>query len=309
MLQISELKFNYKQNDGKEIRALRGIDFSLTNGESAALVGESGCGKTTLCNIVNLILKDYGGSVLFDGKELKNIDKTKDYYSKVQYIFQDSKSAVSPYQKLAYFMTAPLINLKGMNKTQALNLVREKLPAIGLLPEILNKRPNEVSLGQLQRLCLLKSLLIGPKVLLCDEITASLDEHSIKDCLKIINEYQKTGMSVLFITHDIELAKSFSNRIIVMFKGTILEDTQGGQALTHPYAQELLNAAAALKRSQLNEFSPKSAPSCPITVDSICPYYKRCNDKTADCLNEFPKLFKLSENHCVRCLKFKNAEI
>ena len=206
-------------------------------------------------------------------------------------------------------MTAPLINLKGMNKTQALNLVREKLPTIGLLPEILNKRPNEVSLGQLQRLCLLKSLLIGPKLLLCDEITASLDEHSIKDCLTIINEYQKTGMSVLFITHDIELAKNISKRIIVMFKGTILEDTQGGHALTHPYAQELLKASAALKRSQLNEFSPKSAPSCPITVDCICPYYKRCNDKTADCLNEFPKLFKLSENHCIRCLKFKNAEI
>ena len=235
MLQISELKFNYKQNDGKEIRALRGIDFSLTKGESVALVGESGCGKTTLCNIVNLILKDYGGLVLFDGNELKNIDKTKDYYSKVQYIFQDPKSAVSPYQKLSYFMTAPLINLKGMRKTQELNLVREKLPAIGLLPEILNKRPNEVSLGQLQRLCLLKSLLIGPKLLLCDEITASLDEHSIKDCLTIINEYQKTGMSVLFITHDISEALRLGTKVLVLDKGRV-------QQYDHP--QNIINAPA-----------------------------------------------------------------
>ena len=309
MLQISGLKFNYKQNDGKEIHALRGIDFSLPEGESAALVGESGCGKTTLCNIVNLMLKDYDGSVLFDGKELKNIDKTKDYYSKVQYIFQDPKSAVSPYQKLAYFMTAPLINLKGINKTKVLNLIKEKLPQIGLAPEILDKRSNEVSLGQLQRLALLKSLLVRPKLLLCDEITASLDEHSIKDCLTIINEYRKNGMSVLFITHDIDLAKNFFNRIIVMFKGTVLEDSKGGCALTHPYSQELLSAGNTLKGIKTNEFLPKNAPSCPITVDRFCPYYKRCNDRSSVCLNEFPELIKLSDNHYVRCLKFKNAEI
>lgn len=309
MLQINELKFNYRQDDGKEIRALRGLSFSLPEGESASLVGESGCGKTTLCNILNLTLGDYSGSVLFDGTKLKDIGNTKNYYSKVQYIFQDPKSAVSPYQKLAYFMTAPLINLKGMHKVKALNLVMEKLPDIGLLPDVLDKRSNEVSLGQLQRLCLLKSLLVSPKLLLCDEITASLDERSIKDCLTIINEYRKKGMSVLFITHDIDLAKSFSKRIIVMFKGTILEDAKDESALVHPYSQELLNASAALKGIQAQDFAPKSAPSCPITVDSLCPYYKRCNDKTADCLNEFPKLFKLSGNHCVRCLKFKNAEI
>ena len=308
MLQINGLKFNYRQDDGKEIRALRGLDFSLTEGESVSLVGESGCGKTTLCNILNLTLCKYCGSVLFDGNELKDINNTKDYYSKVQYIFQDPKSAVSPYQKLAYFMTAPLINLKGMNKPEALNLVVKNLPSIGLLPDILDKRASEVSLGQLQRLCLLKSLLIKPKLLLCDEITASLDERSIKDCLTIINEYRKTGMSVLFITHDIDLAASFSRRIIIMFKGTILEDAKGC-SLTHPYAQELLNASALLKGIYESEFSPNNALSCPITVDSICPYYKRCNDKTANCLNEFPQLFKVSDNHCIRCLKFKNAEI
>ena len=302
LLKLTDLKFNYDVENHKQVKALRGLSLCIDEGQMLSLVGESGCGKTTLCNILNLCLKNYTGHAEFWGTELNKITDKKDYYTKVQYIFQDPKSAVSPYQKLSYFMAAPLINLKGLNKFDAFKLISRQLPKIGLHPDILNKHSNEVSLGQLQRLCLLKSLIIKPNLLLCDEITASLDPLSARECLKLIKEYQNKGMSVLFITHDFNLAKSFCKRLAIMFKGMILEDLQDCSP-QHPYTKELEKASDILSGKQDPILlKQNNALSCPISIDSGCPYYKRCAKRIPQCLNTMPELISMPSGHSVRCL-------
>lgn len=308
ILQITGLTYDYPGSNGKSIKALRGIDFSLSKGESAAIVGESGCGKTTLCNILNLTLKNYGGNIVCDGHDLHAIPERKSFFAKVQYIFQDPKSAVSPYQKLAYFLTAPLINLKGLTKAEAVQMIRDRLPQIGLSADILNKRSDEVSLGQLQRLCLLKSLIIKPQLLLCDEITSALDRKAAQACLELIKLYQKEGMSVLFITHDMSLARNFCQRIAVMFKGTIVEDTCDPLTACHPYTKGLMDAAAFLKGSYSGVFNPEPALSCPVTVDQGCPYFRRCSNREQSCEAKLPDLTEISPHHYVRCFKFTAKE-
>ena len=225
MLQISELKFNYKQNDGKEIRALRGIDFSLTNGESAALVGESGCGKTTLCNIVNLMLKDYDGSVLFDGKELKNIDKTKDYYSKVQYIFQDPKGAMNPYFTLRRVLIEPLrINFPKAGKAELVRRAEEMAGKVGLPAGILDAHPYEVSGGEAQRIAIARALLLEPEVIIADECVSALDLSIQAEVVNLLRHARnETCASFLFISHDLDLVRYFCDRVYVMLHGRIVE--------------------------------------------------------------------------------------
>ena len=225
MLQISELKFNYKQNDGKEIRALRGIDFSLTNGESAALVGESGCGKTTLCNIVNLMLKDYDGSVLFDGKELKNIDKTKDYYSKVQYIFQDPKGAMNPYFTLRRVLLEPLrINFPKDGRKELEMRIAEMVKMVNLPLSILDSHPWEVSGGEAQRIAIARAILLKPEVIIADECVSALDLSIQAEVMNLLRRIRKeTCTSFLFISHDLSLVRYFCDRVYVMRYGRIVE--------------------------------------------------------------------------------------
>ena len=302
MLKIEHLALSYRLPNGKDLPALQDFNLTIKQGQLLGLVGESGCGKTTLCHVLTKSLP-YHGSITFEGTELKDLTDTKAYYAQVQYIFQDPKSTVPPHMNLEHWALAPLKNLKGMSPRQAQSLIQRLMCEVGLDPELLARKPIEVSLGQLQRLSLIKSLALEPKLLLCDEITSALDPKSSQLCLELLTDYvRRTELSVLFITHDLNTALTWCPQVAVMFKGQLLEQGPAAE-LKHPYLQSLKHAAQILAGKQVPAPQINGAPSitCPMKQERLCPWLMRCNKAQEQCLTQKPKLRPLSPEHQICC--------
>lgn len=302
MLKIEHLALSYRLPNGKDLPALQDFNLTIKQGQLQGLVGESGCGKTTLCHVLTKSLP-YHGLITFEGTELKDLTDTKAYYAQVQYIFQDPKSTVPPHMNLEHWALAPLKNLKGMSPRQAKSLIQRLMCEVGLDPELLARKPIEVSLGQLQRLSLIKSLALEPKLLLCDEITSALDPKSSQLCLELLTDYvRRTKLSVLFITHDLSTALTWCPQVAVMFKGQLLEQGPAAE-LKHPYLQSLKHAAQILAGKQVPAPQINGAPSitCPMKQERLCPWLMRCNKAQEQCLTQKPKLRPLSSEHQICC--------
>ena len=302
MLTIEHLALSYLLPTGKELPALQDFNLTIKQGQMLGLVGESGCGKTTLCHVLTKSLP-YHGSITFESTELKALTDTKAYYAQVQYIFQDPKSTVPPHMNLEHWALAPLKNLKGMSQRQAQSLIQRLMTEVGLDPELLARKPSEVSLGQLQRLSLIKSLALEPKLLLCDEITSALDPKSTQLCLELLTDYvRRTKLSVLFITHDLSTALTWCPHVAVMFKGQILEQGPAYE-LKHPYLQSLKHAAQVLAGLQAPAPPVNGAPTvtCPMKQERLCPWLMRCSKVQDQCLTQKPKLRPLSPEHQICC--------
>lgn len=302
MLKIEHLALSYRLPNGKDLPALQDFNLTIKQGQLLGLVGESGCGKTTLCHVLTKSLP-YHGLITFEGTELKDLTDTKAYYAQVQYIFQDPKSTVPPHMNLEHWALAPLKNLKGMSPRQAKSLIQRLMCEVGLAPELLARKPIEVSLGQLQRLSLIKSLALEPKLLLCDEITSALDPKSSQLCLELLTDYvRRTKLSVLFITHDLNTALTWCPQVAVMFKGQLLEQGPAAE-LKHPYLQSLKHAAQILAGKQVPAPQINGAPSitCPMKQERLCPWLMRCNKAQEQCLTQKPKLRPLSSEHQICC--------
>ena len=247
-LRISNLSFAYTLPNGKNITALRDLSLEIKTGEILGLIGESGCGKTTLCNVLMQSLPYSHGSIKLNDTEIRELTSTKstkntkwrfwpfahskdtaqersgngngngsssssssntvarEYYAKVQNIFQDPKSAMAPNLPLEHFALAPLINLRQLSKAEARARIEAMLHQVDLPADMLERRPHEASIGQLQRLNVIKSLAIMPQLLLCDEITSALDSESAQLCLELLHQaVREHHLSVLFISHDLVL--------------------------------------------------------------------------------------------------------
>lgn len=312
MLTIEHLSLCYHQKNGTKLHALNDLSLTLAQGQILGLIGESGCGKTSLCHVLTKSLPYHQGSIKFGPTELSAISakELKAYYAKVQYIFQDPKSAAAPHLNLEHLALAPLKNLKGLSTAEAKAQIVKLMAEVELEPALLRRYASEVSLGQLQRLSLIKSLALSPKLLLCDEITSALDPVSTELCLKLITRYvQEQGLSVLFITHDLKSALDWCPQIAVMFKGQIIE--QGpADSLRHPYVQHLKNAhktlaglmpASALKTHAAPPLNGAPTLTCPMQQDILCPWLMRCVNPKPPCFNTMPPEHRLSSDHYIRC--------
>ncbi|HIX55984.1 MAG TPA: ATP-binding cassette domain-containing protein [Candidatus Anaerobiospirillum pullistercoris] len=349
LLKIEQLSFAYHLPNGKQIAALRHLNLQVPRGAIMGLIGESGCGKTTLCNLLTLSLGYQYGQIYLQGQEIRSLVGQKEanksslwsqlfgrkklqtataahavgaasaagatsaaltadpqllrsYYSRVQYVFQDPKSAMPPHLPVKTFACAPLINLKHYSREQALEAVNEMLLQVGLSVDCLQRYPHELSIGQLQRINLVKSLIIEPELLLCDEITSALDEESAERCLALLRQYQSHGGTVLFITHDLGLAPKICSHFALMFKGSILEQWQGTEKPLHPYAQQLQQAQDILaQKAELSSWQDPMVLSCPVSIDLLCPFLLRCSQAHEPCLQQAPTWHQLNAQHKICC--------
>lgn len=242
LLIIENLSKVFEGNKKEKFLALNNISFRLKDGECLGIVGESGCGKSTLARIIAGIEKKTTGSIFFDGNELINNKFSKN----IQMIFQEPLSSFNPRMKIIDYLYEPIRNFMKISKKEAINIMEQTLKDVGLDEQSLNRYPHEFSGGQLQRITIAKTLIIKPKLIICDEITSALDVSIQKQILELLEKLRiEKKLSYLFISHDLAVVQQMSQKIIVMCCGEIIEILDSKDLKTnskHPYTKKLINS-------------------------------------------------------------------
>ena len=240
----------------KYFTAVENVSFSVQAGQILSIVGESGCGKSTLVkSLVGLVPMDSGEFKLFGEKVVKGRTASGRRVSDlVQMIFQDPFSSLNPRQTVSEILTAPLV-ARGVKVLDAEARARELLERVSLPKEALQKFPHEFSGGQRQRLCIARSLMVKPKILLCDEVTSALDVSVQAQILHLLDDLRgEFGLSILFISHDMQVVRALSDEVLVMYFGHVVERGAADVVLTNPqheYTRKLLASVPTIRRVQL----------------------------------------------------------
>ena len=240
ILEVKNITKEYKVRGRKEpFVALNNVSFSLGEGEVLGIVGESGSGKTTLSEIAGGLRKPTRGSVLFQGKDISEMKKEewREYRKSVQFIFQSPKESMNPYYTIRSILSEPLtINFPSMSKSEKEERINDMLIRVGMDVETtLSFRPSHFSGGQMQRIAIARALLLEPKVIVCDECTSALDVSLEAQIINLLSSLKKeTGVSMVFISHDISLVRYISDRIMVMKDGVVVEEGETESVMSEP---------------------------------------------------------------------------
>lgn len=298
------------------VRAVDGVTFELNPGEAIAIVGESGCGKSSLMKAILGLYKPTGGTVFFDGKNV-NIANRADrnwYVGQVGYIQQDPFGALAPFMTVERILEEPLI-IGGMrNKEERLERIRKVMSEVKLHPteDYLPKFPHMLSGGQQQRVVIARAMVREPKLIVADEPVSMLDASVRVEILRLLRKLQETHhLSFIYITHDLSTVKYFSERIFVMYAGNLVEKGTTAGLLNnplHPYTKALLAATSdpdAENAAKFKELPPGEPPSL-VHPPPGCRYHPRCPFAIEGlCEVEFPPEFEPEPGHLVNCWLYK----
>ena len=294
------------------VKAVDGVSFDMAEGETVAVVGESGCGKSSLMKTILGLNIPTSGDVSFDGENLSELkaEGLRQYRFKVGYVQQDPYGALPPFMKIQKILEEPLI-ISGMkNKTERWERIHKVMTEVKLHPveDYLQKFPHMLSGGQQQRIVIARAMLREPKLIVADEPVSMLDASVRVEILKLLRALQEShGLSVIYITHDLSTVKYFSQRIFVMYAGNLIEKA-GTRALLHkplhPYTQALLAATSdpdARNADTFKEVPPGEPPSL-VNPPRGCRFHPRCAMAIAGVCNEKePPDFEPEPEHFVAC--------
>ena len=313
LLEVKDLKQHFNIPNGlfgsKKLKAVDGVSFAIKKGETLGLVGESGCGKTTVGRSILHLYQPTSGEVIYDGKVIKTKRDVNEMRKKVQMVFQDPYSSLDPRMTVADIIGEPL-DIHKLCKTKAEREARiqELLKIVGLNPEHGTRYAHEFSGGQRQRIGIARALAVNPDCIICDEPVSALDVSIQAQIINMFEELQETlDLTYLFIAHDLLVVKHISDRIAVMYLGHIVEMGPANEIYnhpTHPYSISLLSAvpipdpdyAKNHKRIVLEGDVPS-----PLNMPSGCPFRTRCPRATAKCAEETPQLMEIAPEHFVAC--------
>lgn len=307
IMRIENLTKKFPVNGGKFLTACDDINLNVRKGETVGIVGESGCGKTTLLKAVMNMQKPTSGKIIFRGEDITQLsgEAKRQNYRHIQMVFQDPTAAFNPKMKIRDIVCEPLLNFDLIAKSEVDAKARELLTQVDLPADFADRYPHNMSGGQRQRVAIARALALEPEVIACDEATSALDVSVQATIIQLLVKLQREkNITYIFICHDLALVSMFSHRIAVMYLGNIVEKIDGDKLsrASHPYTRALLKAVFSTERekNQYIEILPGEIPS-PLNVPSGCPFRNRCVCCQEICSTQKPIFKELEINHFVAC--------
>lgn len=292
----------------KWVRAVDDVSLKIEKGKTLGIVGESGCGKTTLGKTMIRLLEPTSGNILYEGKSIVGLRKKEmlEYRKKMQIIFQDPFSSLDPRMRVKKIIGRPLEIHKIANGYEKDNIVKKLLKDVGLTPAFAEKYPHELSGGQRQRIAVARALTLNPKLIIADEPVTALDVSLQAQILQLLKKIQEErGISYAFISHDLSVVRYMSHDVAIMYLGKIVEEGETKDIYTnpcHPYTKALFSAILIPnpKKRKKKLILTGEVPSL-INPPSGCRFHTRCPKATKICKIEEPKMIKIGKNHRVSC--------
>ena len=289
------------------VRAVDDVSFTIDQGQTLGLVGESGCGKTTTSKLVLGLEEPTGGSIRFEGKDLQELDaaERRHYRKSVQAVFQDPFASLNPRMRVGAIIAEPLVTNESLPDADVRKRIAQLLELTGLPERAATLFPHEFSGGQRQRIAIARALALSPRLIVLDEPVSALDVSIRAQILNLLRDLQaQLGLSYLFIAHDLAAVAHMSHTIAVMYLGRLVESGEAGalsRAPKHPYTQALFSAALPSHPDERREeiILPGEVPS-PLRPPSGCRFHPRCPQAMARCSTEEPQLRPL-EGSFVAC--------
>lgn len=313
LIEVKDLKEYFKINVGafktKPLKAVDGVSFSINKGETLGLVGESGCGKTTVGRTLLHLYKPTAGEIYYNGKLIETKKDIKEFRKKATMVFQDPYSSLNPRMTVSDIIGEPLdVHKLYSTKEERRERILELMGHVGLNSEHASRYAHEFSGGQRQRIGIARSLAVNPEFIVCDEPVSALDVSIQAQVINMFDELRdKIGLTYLFIAHDLLVVRHISDRIAVMYLGKMVELADAAEIYDHPlhpYSKALISAVPIpdpkIARANQRIALEGDIPS-PLNAPSGCPFRTRCPYATEICSETMPEFKEVSNGHFVAC--------
>lgn len=311
LLEVRDLVKNFAVEGSDDVvQAVSGVSFDIRQGETLGLVGESGCGKSTVGRCILRLHEPTGGEVLFEGEDIVGLEhkKMQILRREMQIIFQDPYASLNPRMTVGSIVSEPL-KIHGIgSKGQQDERVAELLSSVGLDPKYAQRYPHEFSGGQRQRIGIARALALNPKLIICDEPVSALDVSVQAQVVNLLQDLQeRLGLTYLFISHGLAVVEHISDRVAVMYLGKIVEICDARELYEnpqHPYTKALLSAIPVPDPSVKRErIVLKGDVPTPISPPSGCRFRTRCPLATEECSSVEPEMQEVAKGHFAACIK------
>jgi len=317
ILELKGLKKHFKTTAGgffsrekAVVKAVDGVDLTIGHGETVGLVGESGCGKTTVGRTVMKIYEPTEGTMLFDGEDITHLSRKdmKPFRSQMQMIFQDPFASLNPRHTVGTIIESSFIIHGVAPEGGRKKAIQDLLDRVGLNPEHINRFPHEFSGGQRQRIGIARALALRPKLIVADEPVSALDVSIQAQVVNLLDDLQKElGLSYLFVAHDLSVVQHISDRVVVMYLGKVMETATTETLFNsprHPYTKALLSAVPIpdpkIERMRERIILQGDLPS-PMNPPAGCVFNTRCWKSQAKCFTDVPQTVEIAPGQTIAC--------